>query len=218
MKNQTKYIILLSLVSLMLLYYIGLVRYFIVHVDKFDDYVKNYNKLKKADENCKVIISFTTTPDRISQLQPMLISLLDQTVKVDQIALNLPYTHKGQKYTIPEDYKKLLNVFKVGKDYGPGTKLLPTLLREGEVGTKIIYIDDDYIYGKDFIETIVNESIKNPTTAIHTKNRKFALVKPEFFNKDVINHEMDYFDDEWIINHITSQKQQFTYNQNYKTW
>ena len=40
-------------------------------------------------------------------------------------------------------------------------KIIPTLLREGEKDTKIIIIDDDIIYGKDFIETIIEEGYNN---------------------------------------------------------
>ena len=212
---------ILSIIMILLSYF-GIVRYFSLHIQDSNKFVENYSKLDQADKKNKVVISFTTTPEKINKIKPMLNSLLDQTVKVDQIVLNIPYTCNGKKYDIPEKYKDIMNIFRCGKDYGPGTNIIPTLLREGECGTKIIYLNDDQIYGKDFIETLVKASQNHPDKVIYTKNDMDSsggvLVKPEFFNSSVINREKEYFDDNWFKNHINVDKIKISYSENFKSF
>jgi len=162
-------------------------------------FIRNYSKLPRADKD-KVVVSFTTTPDKIDKLRPMLNSILDQTVKVDQIALNIPYMCNGKPYVIPDDYKDIANIYRTVKDYGAETSYIPTLLREGESGTKIIYLNDDKIYGKNLIASLVETSNKNPNKAIYTKDGMnplggVLLVKPEFYQYDVIGHTKENFND-----------------------
>jgi len=181
---------------------------------EYDSLIANYSKLIKSTPD-KVVVSFTTTPDRILHTQPMLNSLLDQTVRVDQIALNIPDT---LDYSIPKNCENICNIYKTGKDYGIGTKYVPTLLRESDCGTKIILIKDDVVYGKDFIEKILKESDEHPEKCIYTGNKlegsEGILIKPEFFN-DVIHNKCD---DKWLENNLNTEKKQIDYNknQNYK--
>lgn len=224
MEKRTKIILfilsILISVAMILLSYFGLVRYAMLHINSSEGYIKNYSELDQGDKKVRVVISFTTTPDRIAKIRPMLNSLLDQTVKVDQIALNLPYRHKGQSYDVPKEYEDVVTIFKVGKDFGPGTKILPTLLREGECNTKIIYLDDDHIYGKDFVETMIDASNKYPDSAIYTKEDMNAsggvLIKPEFFDVDVIDHEMEYFNDRWMRKRLKAKRRKVAYGENFR--
>ena len=178
-------------------------------------FINNYrNKRKNTDG--KVIVSFTTTPNRIKFIRPMLNSLLDQSVRIDQISLNIPTELKGPKYVIPEECKNICNIYTAGKDYGIGTKFIPTLLRESECGTKIIWVDDDYVYGYDLIEKLIDASNNNPNKSIHSLTSsgktEAILIKPEFI-KNLTN---DNCDDEWLIENLTSDKHTFKYNKNKK--
>ena len=157
--NTNTFIILtfLSMIFVILSYF-GIIRYLKLHVDSHSNYIENYKKLNKASENNKVILSLSSNTKKINKIMPMLKSILDQTVKVDQIVLNLP---PGDNYNIPKEYNNILNIFYSGKNYDEATKLIPTLLREDNADTIIILLKDDYIYGKDFIETIIEESNKN---------------------------------------------------------
>ena len=136
--------------------------------------IKYLNK-PKVKSRRKVVISLTTIPDRIDKLKPTLTSLLSQNVRVDKIYLNIPYkTLKGKKYKIPKWLNKLKNITirRVDKDYGPATKLLPTLKHiqndnirraDKDYGLKhrqndktiIIVVDDDVIYGTKTVEVLV---------------------------------------------------------------
>lgn len=225
---EKKKIIILTLISvilslvMILLSYFGIVRYMSLHFQSTEAFIENYSKLDKADENTRVIISFTTTPDNIKKIKPMITSLLDQTVKVDQIALNIPYTCNGKPYDIPKEYNNILNIFRSSKDYGSGSKYIPTLLREGECGTKIIYLNDNQIYGKDLIETLVNESNKHPNMAIYTKGDMDAsgavLVKPEFFDINVLDRRYEKFNDQWSKNHLKVKIKKVPYIETYKSY
>jgi hypothetical protein len=101
----------------------------------------------------------TTTPERISVIYPTLSSLLDQTVKVNEIALNVPYkSRKGLEYDIPNWMKDLksITVHRVDVDEGPSTKLVPTVRRENS-DTRIIVFDDDNIYHSRTVELLIEK-------------------------------------------------------------
>jgi len=185
--------------------YFGFVRYFNLYINSSNKYVENYSKLHKVSEN-RVVISLSTTPDKIDKIKPMLNSILDQTVKVDQIALVIPDKYKGKKYNIPKYINNICNIFPAGKNYGKGTKLIPILLREKECGTTIIALDDNIIYGQDFIYTMLEESKKNPGKVLIDQKGVAILVKPEYFGCDVIDRDKDKFDNDWFLDRAKDSK------------
>ena len=204
--------IILTILSFImtLLYYFGFTRYLELYCRSYKKYLENYKNLNKASKDSKVIISFTTTPEHIKKIKPLLNSLLDQTVKVDQIVLNIP---KDLKYDIPKEYNNILNVFECGKDYGCATKFIPTILREQNKDTIIILIQDNYIYGKDYIETMIEEYNKNKCAII---NKQGILVTPEFFGMDIYKRDNCELGDDWIKNCIKVDKKEMKYSENYK--
>ena len=69
-------------------------------------YVKNVY----AQEQPEIVISFTTTPQRINKIKPVLDSLKDQSIKASNIYVNIPYIFErdNSTYAIPtwlENYK-----------------------------------------------------------------------------------------------------------------
>ena len=132
----------------MILLYFGIVRYLTLHVSGTDKLVENYSKLPKATEG-RVVVSVAADPKDFDKLKPVLSSILDQTVKVDQIGVVVPLKNENN---VPEYIKKIANIFPAGKDYGDGTALIPILLKEKECDTIILALSGDVIYGKDFIE------------------------------------------------------------------
>ena len=77
-----KLFIFMTILSLIItiLYYFGIVRYLELHIRENKKYLENYKKLEKNYDK-KVIISMSSTPKNIDKMDPMLNSLLDQTVK-----------------------------------------------------------------------------------------------------------------------------------------
>ena len=210
--------IILTIIPLIvtILYYYGITRYLKLHCENPDKYIKNYKNISPMpDIKNKIVISLTTTPRRIKYISPMINSILDQTVKVTQIVLNIPEICKNEKYIVPEKYKSIMNIITSGKDYGPATKFIPTILREDDADTIIILLDDDTIYGKDFIENLLEESKKNINKAIISK--KAILFRPLNINSDIISKNYGVFTDEWIKDNI-SDKHTMSYYENYKSF
>jgi len=112
----------------------------------------------------KFIVSFTTSPTRINKCSHMIHSILDQTRKPDLFLLNIPekFERTGESYSVPKYIRKALTVNRVPVDYGPATKIVPTVqyLTDPErvntydpKYTRIIYLDDDIAYPKRMVET-----------------------------------------------------------------
>ena len=94
----------------------------------------------------------------------MINSILYQSRKPDLFLLNIPETfaRTGETYVVPRYIRKALTVNRIAIDYGPATKIIPTVayLRDADrahnydpENTRIIYLDDDISYPKKMIET-----------------------------------------------------------------
>jgi len=148
-------IILFVIFLILAAQYFDAPRYVSIEHQNIREKEKEYGCKKKA-RNC--IISLTTTPARIFKMRPTLISLLDQSLAVEEIRINVPYTScKGEEYVVPSWLSdlKYVKVCRVGKDWGPATKILPTLLDPNTDGKRIIVVDDDVIYGYHTIVDLV---------------------------------------------------------------
>jgi hypothetical protein len=191
-KTSRTTIIVVSLLSAIfgliyvLMNYYGWTRYLALQTYPTSSYIEGYKKLQKADTKNKVIVSFTSTPDRIKRsLAPFINSLLDQTVSVDEIAITVPY---GESYNLPKYLKPIVTDYRYSKPYGCLGSLIPVIMRERDANTKIIIVSDKHIYGKDFIQDLVEASDKEPNSIIFAdlKNgEKGVLVKPLFFKPEM---------------------------------
>ena len=213
--EQWTLIFIIFIIIILIFNYFNIYRYLRIHFDNDSDYIKNYKNLRKCID-CRIVISLTTTPDRIKFIKPVIKSLLDQTVKVDQICLNIPKSCKGVEYDIPDDLHKMCNIFTCGRDYGPGSKFIPTILRENDANTIIIMLDDDFIYGKDFIKILLSQHNLHPDKAIF--NNEFLLIKPEFLDKNVLYTNKKYIDNDWIKKYINADKLHLKYNYNLRSF
>jgi hypothetical protein len=119
-----------------------------------------------SQQKMKFVVSFTTSPTRIGKCGPMIHSILDQTRKPDLFLLNIPeeFARTGETYNVPKYIRKSLTVNRVTTDYGPATKLLPTVVylkdethakahKFDPANTRIIYLDDDIAYPLKMIES-----------------------------------------------------------------
>ena len=156
------------------MYYVEGYRY--ICINDYDIYKldKRYSRKKKI-KNC--VITLTTLPSRIDKIKPTLVSMLDSSVAVDEIRINIPYySTKGVKYEIPSWLKKLKNVkvYRTIKDWGPATKLIPTLLDKNNRKKKIIVVDDDVIYGSNTFENL-NYYFEQYNSKRKSKRNKVAI-------------------------------------------
>jgi len=162
--------------------------------------------LEKVDES--IIISVSTND--INSIRPMLISLLDQTVRVDRILINIVNSDK----VINDEYKKIFSIYNSHIDYGYGNSIVPILLREKCDDTRIISVLNNIIYGKDFVETIVNVSNENPNCAIIC-NDDAILYKCNFYNISMLNADIKN-NDKWCKSKLDTCVENISYKYNYK--
>ena len=130
----------------------------------------------------KTIVSFTTLPNRIGQIKPMIDTLLAQTVKPDEIHLWIPKYVKRTKETTPENIippfirqKEIKARF--CEDFGPHTKLIPTLKEAKDPNTMIITADDDTLYPTRWLESLINYANNHPDHCVGFRGRTFSRRK-----------------------------------------
>ena len=126
-----------------------------------------------------IIISLTTIPNRLMEPSAHMGSrlgiktILEQSYNNYEVHFNIPYSYKrtGEEISIPswlDEYSTSyphLKIFRT-EDYGPITKILPTLERIEDPETLIIVLDDDLYYMDGLIEAHVEARQKYPNCAI----------------------------------------------------
>jgi len=221
-----KTIVAISLVSAIislayiLLSYFGLVRYCGMYLFSTESYTKNYSKLDQVDKDKRVVISLTATEKEMKKLAPVIKSLLDQTVKVNLISVVVPY---GKKYKLPPNLKNVVSVYRTRINYKDLNSVIPAALREGEATTQIIALGADKIYGKDFIEELLETAKKNPEHIVYCNKgdeiciRKGVLFPIDVFTEEFFNLPTDTGSKDWVNNFFKGQKKtKIEYSENYR--
>jgi hypothetical protein len=137
--------------------------------------------------NIKIIVSLTTIPSRLPLIKNTLKSL---TLFSKNIIINIPYFCKKEqiKYDIPiwlHDMKNI--IINRCDDYGPITKLLPTLQYASD-NDYILICDDDIIYNKKWYDGFILYNKKYPNSIIFYESFKTI----DFY--DSINLEIEIFE------------------------
>ena len=124
-----------------------------------------------------VIISLTSTSNRLAILRYTLLSLLEQNLKADRIVVNL----SKEAYLLDDGVKKLpdsyLSLLELGieinwvENTGPYRKLIP-VLTEANDDDLIVTCDDDVIYGQEWLEILIKTSKENPNTIVCGRARR----------------------------------------------
>lgn len=115
----------------------------------------------------RIVVSLTTIPARTAMMGPALRSLLDQDTPADRIMLCLPRHSRRSGAPYPEpgtlNLPEGVDVLRC-EDQGPATKLLPALKAEPEA--LIVVADDDVIYPRDFLSTLLQAHRRRPEAAL----------------------------------------------------
>lgn len=183
---------LLSLIFILASYY-GYIRYLQIRIKPSSDYAEKYKYLPRASKN-RTIISFYTPEKNLDKIKPMINSILDQTVRVDQILLPC-------SYSIPEYLKTVVSPCPVMKNYGKGTAFVPVLLKEKNADTAIIVLKDGIVYGKDYIETLVTRSEQDFNTVITDQKQDGVLIRPECYDNcnALMSNSGQNLDEKWLV-------------------
>jgi hypothetical protein len=151
--------------------------------------------------NMKLVASMTTIPQRIGLIKKTIISLNNQTRKMDAIYVNIPYMCKNMTYDIPQWMTDMNNITIIRcDDYGPITKLIPALLQESDPNTCIITVDDDVELHKDWSLVLENYAYKYPNSAIGLSG--ICMGSSLFFwqyNDSQTDHPVDVLEGVWTV-------------------
>ncbi|GAA6208338.1 hypothetical protein NBRC116601_16310 [Cognatishimia sp. WU-CL00825] len=117
----------------------------------------------------RVIISLTTIPPRFAKIGPTLRDLLAQDIEIAEIRLNLARQYRrfpGELPSLPA-LPEGITLHWSPEDFGPATKLLPTLLdHRNEDSTEILFCDDDQRYGTDWARQFLRHRRLQPDSCI----------------------------------------------------
>lgn len=130
-----------------------IILYSIKHYYHYYHYYKNCNFYSTP----RVVVSLTTSPQRIGYIKPVIDAMMNQTRKPDRIYLNLPklFLRNNTSFKDPlPDFITNNPIVYVNfcEDIGPATKIIPTIYLENHPETKILSIDDDIYYPPTLIE------------------------------------------------------------------
>lgn len=202
MMNTKLIINFILLYLILILFNYNIFRYISINYSPFSYFnSQKYQLLPRVRQKKKVIITFTTIPERIETSKYTISSLLNQTVRVDEICIYIPYkSSKGIPYIIPEwmiNLEQQLIQFKIkrcDRDWGPATKIIPALIEFENTDYTIIYLDDDIIYNKNTIETLISYSKMYPNYAICNQGWDIdRWNKKSSFIGHILHHSIKYF-------------------------
>jgi len=131
----------------------------------------------------RVVVSLTTSPQRISQIGDVIHCIKNQTYQVSRIYINLPHVFKrtGEGYTIPNFLRNdpLIYINRC-EDIGPATKIVPTVTHEhdDDDNTIIISIDDDILYYNTFVKLYIDYAETFKDSVITGKS--YMYLSPSF--------------------------------------
>jgi hypothetical protein len=122
----------------------------------------------------KVIISCTTTCQRLPMLLYTLTSLQQQTRQPDRIVVNIskePFLSDTGIESIPAWLEKEAVEINWVPNTGPYRKLLP-LLNQCSVNDKVITVDDDVLYHPEWLAMLIQMDMDHPEHLVCTRARK----------------------------------------------
>jgi hypothetical protein len=121
----------------------------------------------------------SSIPSRLGHLRGVLNSLIDQSIPADRIVLALPaYSRREQRaYPSAADLRLPRGIEVMPcEDFGPVTKLLPALA--AEPGAHLVVVDDDVVYPRDFLRTLLDATRRHPGCALGYRGVRLAPPQP----------------------------------------
>ncbi len=126
----------------------------------------------------KIIVSLTSYPARIETVNKTIKTLLNQSLKADEIILWLsPEEFSNREKDLPSQLLELQNkglTIDWYHNIGPYKKLIPTLIKHPN--DIIVTADDDVLYDKDWLKFLYESYLQNPKM-IHCHRAHKILLK-----------------------------------------
>ncbi len=114
-------------------------------------------KSTESSRQRPVVLTLTSIPPRFSNLGRKFRSIEKQTLKPDHVELNIPRNYRrfpGEVPSLP-DLPDWVSVESCPVDYGPATKVLPTVERWRSQAVDLLICDDDRLPDKHWIERLL---------------------------------------------------------------
>lgn len=146
----------------------------------------------------QIIISLTTIPSRISNIDTTIKSLLKQSYPPNKIVLNIPIRYKRfhESVVIPEHLYFIESlIINRCQDNGPATKIIGLyankniLLHEDDI---IIICDDDREYHNDFVKNLVNGVLDKPECCVTNAGWDIETLSPYTYQKTNLPRGIEY--------------------------
>jgi hypothetical protein len=108
------------------------------------------------DNSLTIIATMTTIPSRINEIKHTIESVLNQSIRIKHLEINIPYKciRTNEEYIIPEWLNNMerVKIYRT-EDYGSITKVAPTFIRYKDNPDIYIWsVDDDLIYPNNTLE------------------------------------------------------------------
>ena len=176
---------------------------------ELENKIKNFNQkavtTNKRDK--KLIVSLTSFPERLYDIHFCIYSILNQTIKPDEIVLWLATDQfPNGENDIPQDVLDLKEFglkIKWCDNIKAYKKLIPALKEYPE--DLIVTADDDLFYPENWLELLYEEHKQNPSFIICQRSRKIS------FNND--NSSLKSYDD-WKLNDGEIKQSFFNFSTN----
>ena len=114
------------------------------------------------------VISLSSIPSRFDRLSATLDLLVRQSVPPLDVQVNIPHSYRrfpdwdGVLPEVPEG----VTIFRCDEDFGPATKLLPTLQRFEGQDVDILFCDDDMRYPRHWASWFLRQRARQPEACI----------------------------------------------------
>ena len=162
----------------------------------------------------RLVGSMTTLPGRLEDIVTPIKHILRQTIPLELLYLNIPMrTMKGDTYYVPENFLGQFDGYKTRVlinrclDYGPITKLAPTLDLETDPSTYILTFDDDTIVHRDLVRVLRGRIRIHPDVCWALSG--VCVGKFPFYFQFVVSNEKDQCVD-WIQGvHVVAYRRSF---------
>jgi hypothetical protein len=156
-------------------------------------YMSVRNQKGRTSRPRRVVVSLTTTPSRLGGVQATIESLLQQDITPGAVYLHVPSIHRVRRWdassadaVIPAallDLQRRHPHFIINincTDFGPATKLIPTLELESDPMTIIITVDDDMVFKPGTVSALLRAHLRSPDMAFAYAGQMidFASVGP----------------------------------------
>ena len=190
--NKYHILIILNILILcvILLQYFGIIRYIKLHLNSTEYYIEKFKNLKSYKDN-KLSVFVKTDKDNLPKLKPLINSLLDQTIKINELNLIVKIKNESDynNLDIPKYISLTSNII---PSYNSEDNLNTLFTHEKSKNTIVFNLDDKKVYGKDYIEHLLSEYNCDDDYMVRCDNDMIIQNSDNIDNVKKVNYNENY--------------------------